>query len=103
VSSKLDALALFSAPLVLAPQDQRYRASGLNLVAAAIVLWNTIYLDLAVAGLRAQGVPSPNAHLAHLSPLGWAHITLTGEYRWEPETGRRPGQRRPLRLQSRAG
>jgi hypothetical protein len=25
-------------------EDQRYRASGLNLVVAAIVLWNTVYL-----------------------------------------------------------
>jgi TnpA family transposase len=39
-------------------------------VVAAIVLWNTVYLDLAVAGLRAQGEPIPDAHLAHLSPLG---------------------------------
>jgi TnpA family transposase len=86
-----------------AAEDQRYRASGLNLVVAAIVLWNTVYLDLAVAGLRAQGVPIPEEHLAHLSPLGWAHITLTGEYRWGPEPARRPGQRRPLRLQGRQG
>jgi TnpA family transposase len=86
-----------------AAEDQRYRASGLNLVVAAIVLWNTVYLDLAVAGLRAQGVPTPEEHLAHLSPLGWAHITLTGEYHWGPEPGRRPGQRRPLRLRGRSG
>ena len=70
---------------------------------AAIVLWNTVSLDLAVAGLRAQGVPIPEEHLAHLSPLGWAHITLTGEYRYGPEPGRRPGQRRPLRLRGRSG
>ncbi len=25
-------------------EQQRYRASGLNLVTAAIVLWNTVYL-----------------------------------------------------------
>ncbi|MGH2352734.1 MAG: Tn3 family transposase [Chloroflexota bacterium] len=78
-------------------EDQRHRASGLNLVVAAIVLWNTIYLDLAVDDLRAAGMAIPDEHLQHLSPLGWEHIALTGEYRWEPETARRPGERRPLR------
>jgi len=28
-------------------ENQRYRASGLNLVVAAITLWNTVYLDRA--------------------------------------------------------
>ena len=32
--------------------------------------------------------------LAHLSPLGWEHINLTGDYVWKPEGGTR---RRPLR------
>ena len=36
-------------------ENQRYRASGLNLVVAAIVLWNTVYLGRAVHGLREQG------------------------------------------------
>ena len=30
-------------------ENQRHRASGLNLVVAAIVLWNTVYLERAVA------------------------------------------------------
>jgi TnpA family transposase len=33
-------------------ENQRYRASGLNLVVAAIVLWNTVYLERAIKGLR---------------------------------------------------
>jgi TnpA family transposase len=82
-----------------AVEDQRHRASALNLVVAAIVLWNTVYLDLAVAHLRARGRPIPEEHLPHLSPLGWEHITLTGEYRWEPDLTRRPGERRALRGQ----
>ena len=31
-------------------EQQRYRASGLNLVTAAIVLWNTVYLERATQG-----------------------------------------------------
>lgn len=32
--------------------QQRYRASGLNLVTAAIVLWNTVYLDRAISATK---------------------------------------------------
>src|SRR5579872_3795440 len=53
------------------------KASGLNLVVAAIVLWNTVYLEQAVAALERQGTPVPADCLPHLSPLGWEHINLT--------------------------
>lgn len=33
-------------------EQQRYLASGLNLVTAAIVLWNTVYLERATAALK---------------------------------------------------
>ena len=36
-------------------ENQRYRASGLNLAVAAIILWNTVYLSRAVIELRSQG------------------------------------------------
>ena len=36
-------------------ENQRYRASGLNLVVAAIVLWNTVYLERAIDALEGQG------------------------------------------------
>lgn len=63
-------------------ENQRYRASGLNLVIAAIVLWNTTYLERTVAGLPAHGHTVDDALLPHLSPLGWEHINLTGDYLW---------------------
>ena len=37
-------------------ENQRYRASGLNLVVAAIVLWNTVYLGRAVVSSRGASV-----------------------------------------------
>ena len=56
--------------------------AGLNLLTAIVIYWNTKNLGLAVANRRREGVDvSPNL-LAHISPLGWAHILLTGEYRW---------------------
>ncbi len=77
--------------------DQRLRAGGLNLVVAAIVLWNTVYLERAVETLRASGTVVPDELLQHLSLLAWEHIVLTGEYRWGSDQTRRPGQRRELR------
>ena len=44
---------------------QQFRASGLNLVIAAIVYWNSIYLADAVQHLRNQGVPVPDVLLVH--------------------------------------
>jgi TnpA family transposase len=77
-------------------ENQRYRASGLNLVVAAIVLWNTVYLERAVQGLKDHGVAVDDSLLAHLSPLGWEHINLTGDYVWKPSKVQ-PGKFRPLR------
>ena len=76
-------------------ENQTYRASGLSLITAAIVYWNTVYLDRAVQHLRAQGVAIPDDLLAHVAPLGWEHIALTGDYIW---TGTSPAASfRPLR------
>ena len=63
-------------------EGQHFRMAGLNLLAAIVIYWNTKHLGLAVASRRNAGLDcSPNL-LAHISPLGWAHILLTGEYRW---------------------
>jgi TnpA family transposase len=63
-------------------ENQRYRASGLNIVVAAIILWNTVYLERAVNALKFYGVNVDENLLQHLSPLGWEHINLTGDYIW---------------------
>lgn len=63
-------------------ENQSFRASGLSLITAAIVHWNTVYLDRVVQRLRAQGTTVPDDLLAHVAPLGWEHIALTGDYVW---------------------
>ena len=63
-------------------ENQQHRASGLNLVVTAIILWNTRYLERAVVTLRQAAVDVPDELLAHLSPLGWEHVNLTGDYVW---------------------
>ena len=82
-------------------EQQRYRASGLNLVTAAIVLWNTVYLERATNALRGHGQTVDEAMLQYLSPLGWEHINLTGDYLWQSSAKIGAGKFRPLRpLQS---
>jgi TnpA family transposase len=46
---------------------QEHRVSGLNLLAPAIILWNTRYLERATAAMR-QAENIPDNFLAHLSP-----------------------------------
>jgi Tn3 transposase DDE domain len=63
-------------------ENQRYRASGLNLAVAAIILWNTVYLGRSVNELRSRGEVIPDDLLAHVAPLGWEHIAFNGDYVW---------------------
>jgi len=52
-------------------EQQRYRAGGLTLLTAIIVLWNTVYLERVINALQEQD-PSIDPDLfQHLSPLGW--------------------------------
>lgn len=63
-------------------ERQHYRIAGMNLLAAIIIFWNTKKLDEVIAGWKREGKPLSPDLLAHVSPHGWEHINLTGEYRW---------------------
>lgn len=82
-------------------EQQRYRASGLNLLIAAIVLWNTVYLERAANTLQSQDPETHDALLQYLSPLGWEHINLTGDYLWRNSAKPGTGKFRPRRPTSR--
>lgn len=73
-------------------ENQSYRASGLNLLVAAIILWNTRYLEQALTGME-----TTDEVARHIAPLGWEHISLTGDYSWERDDRPPPDQLRPLR------
>lgn len=77
-------------------ENQRYRASGLNLIVTAITLWNTVYMERALAALRADRSIEDEL-VAHLSPLSWEHIHLTGDYVWHANKRVAKGRFRPLR------
>jgi Tn3 transposase DDE domain len=81
-------------------ESQLYRASGLNLLVAAIILWNTRYLETAIETLRAAGRPVPDKLLRHVAPLGWEHVSLTGDYTWNSPDQPNRGHLRPLRSTS---
>lgn len=81
-------------------ESQEFRASALNLATTSIVYWNTLYIGRAVDHLRTSGLPAPDDLLAHVAPLGWTHISLTGDNLWrEPAAG--ADDFLPLRLNER--
>ncbi len=63
-------------------EAQHFRIAGLNLLTAIIIYWNTKQLGQAINQRKRQRLDVPEKLLSHVSPLGWAHIILTGEYRW---------------------
>jgi len=79
-------------------EAQRHRASGLNLVIAAIILWNTVYLERAIGALRQQGRQIDEGLLKHVAPVHWNHINLTGDYSWRQNKRVEKGGFRPLRI-----
>ncbi len=83
-------------------ENQRYLASDLNVVVAAIILWNTVYLEWAIHSLRTAGMDVDEQALPHLSPLGWEHITLTGDKLWRQRLPIAPGTLPPLRKHGQA-
>ena len=63
-------------------KNPQTRAGALNLITAAIILFNCRYLGRALAHMRAQGLSVDETLIPQLSPLGWDHISLTGDYVW---------------------
>ena len=80
-------------------ENQQHRASGLNLVVAAIALWNTVYLERAISALQERSYVFDQKLLVHLSPLKWEHINLPGDYHWRRDGGLRNRKLRPVRSQ----
>ena len=64
-------------------EDQLNAASSLNLLLAAIVVWNTVHLDACLRRLRADGYPVAEADLRFLSPLMRRHLGIYGQYTFD--------------------
>jgi predicted nucleic acid-binding protein len=57
----------------------------------------TVYMERAVDALKRKGVKINEQLLSHLSPLGWEHINLTGDYIWKSNRIPASGKFRRLR------
>jgi TnpA family transposase len=81
---------------------QRYREGqedqlgALGLVLNIIVLWNTIYIEAALAQLRREGFLVRDEDVARLSPLGYGHINMLGRYSFAVPDAVKNGELRPL-------
>jgi hypothetical protein len=82
-------------------KGQEDQLGALGLVLNAVVLWNTVYLDAALARLRDQGYPVRDEDVARLSPLGHAHLNCLGRYTFT--TSAPTAALRPLRDPDSAG
>jgi TnpA family transposase len=88
---------------------QRYREGqedqlgALGLVVNVVVLWNTLYMDAALAHLRCSGVTVKPDDIARLSPLGHEHINVLGRYSFTVSESIARGDLRPLNQPDEAG
>jgi len=82
---------------------QRYREGqedqlgALGLVVNAVVLWNTRYLDAALAQARASGAVVRPEDEERLSPLLLDHVNVLGRYEFALKESIQNGHLRPLR------
>jgi len=76
-------------------QGMEDQLGALGLVLNCLALWNTVYLDAALAQLRAQGYPVLESDVTRLSPYMRRHLNVHGHYSFQlPEIA---GGRRELR------
>lgn len=78
-------------------QDQLQRASALNILINAISIWNTTYLQKAIDHLK-QNYAFDESLLKHISPLGWEHMNLLGEYNFDVKNILELDELRPLNV-----
>jgi Tn3 transposase DDE domain len=62
-----------------------------------VVLWNTRYLDAALAQVRASGAVVKSEDIERLSPLLLDHVNVLGRYAFALKESVRQGRLRPLR------
>lgn len=77
-------------------EDQQHQAKCMNLVANAMVLWNTIYMAKVIEQLESEGWDIVAEDLQHISPCRFEHINPYGRFRFDMKN-RLKGQLRPLR------
>jgi TnpA family transposase len=77
-------------------EGQEDQLGALGLVVNVLVLWNTLYMDAALAHLRRGGAEVKPEDVARLSPLGHEHINVLGRYSFALADSIAEGELRPL-------
>ena len=75
--------------LDLPSEGQHHRVGELDLLVTIVICWNTFHPGETVRPRKHASLTVGLELLAHISPLGWAYILLTGEY-WWPKRRWRP-------------
>jgi hypothetical protein len=78
-------------------EGQEDQLGTLGLVVNAVVLWNTRYLDAALAQVRASGAAVNPVDVERLSPLLHDHVNVLGRYEFNLKKSVRQGNLPPLR------
>jgi TnpA family transposase len=78
-------------------EGQEDQLGALGLVLNMIVLWNTIYMEVVLNQLRAEGYPVREEDVLRLSPLIYSHINMMGRYSFSVPEIVANGELRPLR------
>ena len=73
------------------------QALCLSVIANAVIVWNTVYMQAAADTLRAEGYEVKDEDLAQLSPARFQHINRYGKYRFDVEAAAKRRELRPLR------
>ncbi len=78
-------------------EGQEEQLGALGFVVNTTVLWNTLYMDLALDTLRARGRDVKPEDVERLSPLGHDHISFVGTYSFALAESIQRGGFHPLR------
>ncbi|MGH9761508.1 MAG: Tn3 family transposase, partial [Blastocatellia bacterium] len=78
-------------------EDQLNQAACLNLVANAVIIWNTTYMWEVVRELRNEGLKIEDDDLRHISPARYEHINVFGKYSFPVDEELKRKGLRPLR------
>jgi len=78
-------------------EGQEDQLGALGLVVNAVCLFNSLYLDEAVRGLREEGQEVADEDLARVSPLMRDHVRVLGRYHFTLDDSVAGGGMRPLR------
>lgn len=77
-------------------QGQEDQLDALGVVTNAIILWNTIYIGLAIDTIKKAGYQVNESDKERLSPLGYEHINILGQYSFNLSEEVLSGKLRPL-------